>query len=68
MISLKIIPIKCPKCHADINFGDNKGDWSTFVCPSCHCLFSIANSDIRDETPIVEGKVPPFNPSERFIQ
>jgi len=58
--------IKCPKCQNIIHRGKDKGDWHTFMCPFCSCLFTIANSDLEEDVlskPVPKPKV--FNPSMR---
>lgn len=66
----QIIPLQCPKCQAPVLWGKDKGSWSRFVCSSCKCLFSVANSDIEVHGKIVTIKaedVEDYNPSKRFL-
>jgi len=58
--------LKCPRCACILESGVNKGDWTTFICWKCGCLFTVANSDLDGMYIEREPKEKEFNPSMRF--
>jgi len=70
-IVTQIIPLQCPKCQAPVLWGKDKGSWSKFTCPSCKCIFEVANKDIAVEgkvkVTVLEEREEPYNPSKRCV-